>query len=427
MMRSPLRILTLASTLAVAAVPAAAQVVTVGEARGWIGASFEMVTTEQGGSRRTVVTVTDVIQGGPAAQAGVRPGDVVITVNGLASENQFGGIAVKLRAGDPVRMVVERDGRRRELQITAAPRPVDMVVTPQSWSVTFHADSMVDRMYRAMDSLRIRLIRGEDGSLAVVSGAMGPDSLSAVIHRMPDGIARVRSTSTARVAEVAPAAGIMVPEVRPPFSFFIFRGEKHDSLRTEMDRLNDDIRELRSQQAARVQELARQARGGRIDRNDAELVRLDEALRKVDAEASELRMAMDEASRREAGERWGTRWLEAPPTSAAPPIPVEDLTRARPLAPYVLGQNRAAGAEVVDLRPELADYFNVSGGVLIVDVPEGTPAALAGLQPGDVVINVDGRDVLSITDLREGLARAAPQIPLTLVRKGRQVQVLLRR
>ena len=426
-MRNPLRMLTLATVLAAVAVPAAAQVVVTREGRGWIGVSFEMLTTEQNGSVRTVVTVTDVIEGGPAALAGVRPGDVVITVNGRNSEDQFGGIAQGLRAGDPVRMVVERDGRRREVQITAAPRPTDMVVTPQSWSVTFHADSMVDRMYRAMDSLRVRLIRDEDGSLAVVGEPMGPDSVSTIIRHIPGGTVRVRSSGGGQLVAVSPTAGIMVPEVRAPFSFFIFRGEEYDSLRTEMERVNQDIRELRSRQAARTRELARRTQDGRIDRNDPELRRLEAALQKVDAEASELRLAMEDASRREAGERFGTKWIEAAPALAAPPVPDEELTRARPLAPYVLGQNRAAGAEVVDLRPELAAYFQVSGGVLIVDVPEGTPAAMAGLQPGDVVIRVDGRDVRSIPDLREGLSRAAPQIPLTVVRKGREVQVLLRR
>ncbi|HKJ01172.1 MAG TPA: PDZ domain-containing protein, partial [Longimicrobiales bacterium] len=203
----------------------------------------------------------------------------------------------------------------------------------------------------------------------------------------------------------------------------------YDSLRTEMDRLNQEIRDLRSRQVARTRELARASREGRIDRNDPELRRLGEEMTRVDEEASALRSAMEEASRREAGERFGRAWFEAPspPTVESRPVPEAELARARPLAPYVLGQNRAAGAEVVDLRPELASYFHVDGGVLVVDVPDGTPAAMAGLQPGDVVIRVDGRDVHSILDLREGLSRAAAQLPLTLVRKGHEVQVLLRR
>jgi serine protease DegS len=99
----------------------------------------------------------------------------------------------------------------------------------------------------------------------------------------------------------------------------------------------------------------------------------------------------------------------------------------RPLAPYVLGQNRAAGAEVVDLRPELADYFGVEGGVLLVDVPSGTPAAQAGLQPGDVVTHVDRNAISTVQDLRIGIARGDVDLTLTIVRKGQLLELLLHR
>ncbi|HSG06852.1 MAG TPA: PDZ domain-containing protein [Longimicrobiales bacterium] len=441
-MRSSLRTLTLVAALALATAPAAAQVVTGtvqsrGQSRGWIGVSFEVLTTEKGGSASTVVTVTDVIRGGPADQAGVRPGDVVITVNGRKWQDQFGSIASEIRPGDPIRMVVEREGRRLELAVTATPRPTDVVVAPQNWSVTFRADSMVDRMYRAMDSLRIRLIREPDGTLAMVGEPGSPDSLAVVLHRIPGGSIRVRSPRRGEIVEVAPfetthpesSSGIRVPGVRPPFSFFLFRGAEHDSLRAEMEQLNKDIGALQAQQATRTRELSRQAGDVRIDRNDAELRRLESGLDKLELEAVRLRAAMEQATRREVGERFGGTLFEPPaaPSVEEMPAPESGLLRARPLAPYVLGQSRAAGAEVVDLKPELAAYFQVSAGVLVVDVPEGTPAAEAGLQPGDVVIRVGGREVHSILDLREGLARAASDLPITLVRKGKQVQVLLRR
>jgi hypothetical protein len=226
---------------------------------------------------------------------------------------------------------------------------------------------------------------------------------------------------------------VWTPEVRPPFSFFLFRGEQYDSLRQAMETLNDRIRDVRSEQMERIRDLAGRSRDGRIDRDDAQLRRLDEALLRLDAQGSELRRAMDDMSRREAGERFGTAWFQAPAPGAAPVVPpssdpdMADMAYARPLAPYVLGQNRAAGAEVVDLRPELADYFEVTGGVLVVDVPDGTPAALSGIQPGDVIVRVNARDVRSIVDLREGIAQTHADVPITLVRKGKRLQVLLRR
>jgi hypothetical protein len=339
-------------------------------------------------------------------------------------------------------MVVERDGRRRELNVTAAPRPNDIAVVAPTWSVTFQADSMVDQLYRAMDSLRIRLIRDDDGALLVVRGQAMADTLSAVIRRVPGAPTRVRGVSPSGAVAISPSERfftemtspqVWTPEVRPPFSFFLFRGEQYDSLRQAMETLNDRIRDVRSEQMERIRDLAGRSRDGRIDRDDAQLRRLDEALLRLDAQGSELRRAMDDMSRREAGERFGTAWFQAPAPGAAPVVPpssdpdMADMAYARPLAPYVLGQNRAAGAEVVDLRPELADYFEVTGGVLVVDVPDGTPAALSGIQPGDVIVRVNARDVRSIVDLREGIAQTHADVPITLVRKGKRLQVLLRR
>jgi len=86
-----------------------------------------------------------------------------------------------------------------------------------------------------------------------------------------------------------------------------------------------------------------------------------------------------------------------------------------------------AGAEVIDLEPELARYFDVPGGVLITRVAAGTPADIAGLVPGDVVTRIDQISVRSIEDLRYGVSMAGDTLPLTLVREGERRQILLRK
>jgi S1-C subfamily serine protease len=100
----------------------------------------------------------------------------------------------------------------------------------------------------------------------------------------------------------------------------------------------------------------------------------------------------------------------------------------RPLTPYLLGRNRVAGAEVIDLRPELAAYFQgVEGGVLVVDVAPQTPAAIAGIIPGDVITHLHQVTVRTVEDLRFGVSQAGATLPITLVRRGTDLQVLLRR
>ena len=96
-----------------------------------------------------------------------------------------------------------------------------------------------------------------------------------------------------------------------------------------------------------------------------------------------------------------------------------------PLAPYVLGRNRVAGAEVIDVRPELAGYFGVDAGVLVVDVPPGTLAATAGLRPGDVIVELADYEIGSVQDLRTGIARSGNALDIWVIRHGERVRLRL--
>ncbi len=128
-------------------------------------------------------------------------------------------------------------------------------------------------------------------------------------------------------------------------------------------------------------------------------------------------------------------WTEAPSPSSSPasaPHPPEGATwrldasgSFSPLAPYVLGRNRIAGAEVIDVRPELAGYFEVTGGVLLVDVPAGTLAAAAGLRPGDVIVELADQGVESVRDLRMQLAQPGDALEMWIIRHGDRVRLVL--
>ncbi len=362
-MTPALRILVFALATGLAAAPAAAQVVVAPpslppEPRGWIGVSYEMTKAQEGLRVRVVNQVVEVLQGSPAAGAGIRPGDVLVSINGRPWEELFDKGAPPLRPGDAVRMVVERDGRRREIRLVAGTRPAEHM-EPGTFKVTVMPDSVVERLYLAMDSLRIRIV--EDGGLRhrIAELEMSADS-------MPDDLARERVVRLRRAGPgqsvvierfgvpTPPAApGLPSPESARPLGFWFFADSVRDSLRVAME-----------------------------------------------------------------------QGLPFSWSAGESPGPVFEF---RPTVPYVLGENRAAGAEVVDLRPELAEYFAVDGGVLVVDVAPGTPAARAGIQPGDVLTHVDGTPLFSIADLRRGLTHATGALPLTLVRKGRTLEVRLGR
>jgi serine protease DegQ len=68
------------------------------------------------------------------------------------------------------------------------------------------------------------------------------------------------------------------------------------------------------------------------------------------------------------------------------------------------------GVEVQDITPELATSFNLgrSSGVIIAGVLRGGPADRAGIKPGDILLEIDGKKVGDSTDMLNQIAELAP-------------------
>ena len=66
-----------------------------------------------------------MVVGGPADQAGVRPGDVVVKVAGQAVSNtvQLLAAVAALKPGDPAQLTLQRGATALELSVTVALRP----------------------------------------------------------------------------------------------------------------------------------------------------------------------------------------------------------------------------------------------------------------------------------------------------------------
>ncbi len=98
--------------------------------RGWIGVEVGNVTSEFADSFglpvRHGALITGVLQGGPAAQAGMQPGDVVTQVGdrGVTDSRQLVDAVTAVRPGDEVRLGVQRRQQRLELTLRVAQRPV---------------------------------------------------------------------------------------------------------------------------------------------------------------------------------------------------------------------------------------------------------------------------------------------------------------
>ena len=88
------------------------------------------------------------------------------------------------------------------------------------------------------------------------------------------------------------------------------------------------------------------------------------------------------------------------------------------------------GVAVQDLTPALATAFDLAArhGAVVVSVESGSPAARAGLRPGDVLVSINGREVKSASDVRNaiGLLRVGQEVDLEVVRDGKTRTVTLR-
>ena len=95
----------------------------------------------------------------------------------------------------------------------------------------------------------------------------------------------------------------------------------------------------------------------------------------------------------------------------------EETGETRPAPPSGPERPGVLGMQLKDLTPAQRKQLGVSQGVLVEKVVEG-PALKAGVRPGDVILQVQGKPMRSAAELRE----LVPQLP-----RNKSVPVLVRR
>jgi serine protease DegQ len=85
------------------------------------------------------------------------------------------------------------------------------------------------------------------------------------------------------------------------------------------------------------------------------------------------------------------------------------------------------GVNIQDFTPDVAEALkmDLDGGAVVSRVEPGSAADEAGIQPGDVIVGVNGSEIVSASDLRNtiGLVRAGSEVEIELLRGDRRMTV----
>ena len=91
--------------------------------RGWAG--MQLDTTDD------VYTVTEIQDGSPAEKAGVRPGDILVAINGVEfveeNEKKLVELQGKMKAGVQFTYTLKRKGKRRNVDVVLVGMPFEVI------------------------------------------------------------------------------------------------------------------------------------------------------------------------------------------------------------------------------------------------------------------------------------------------------------
>lgn len=99
--------------------------------RGWIGVESQEITPELAASfglqRQSGAIIAGVVRNGPADKGGVKPGDILLTVDGkpVADTNSMLNLIAQLTPGEKAKMTVLRKNKETTLDVTVGKRPAN--------------------------------------------------------------------------------------------------------------------------------------------------------------------------------------------------------------------------------------------------------------------------------------------------------------
>jgi membrane-associated protease RseP (regulator of RpoE activity) len=370
--------------------PASAQV----EVRAFGSRSMLGIVTESRTvSGQTRLTVMDVVPESPAAEAGLARGDVIVAIDGRPATSAL--LSADRAPGRTVTLRILRDGTERDVRLVTVERSDRM----RAVFVPGLPDSVLGQMAIIMSNMQLHL-----DSMHYVLKRIAPDSLR-VLGRGGEAFYYDLRSDSLRVFDHLrnlPFGGDRVNVFRfGDDSVRVFRFGR-DSV--HVFRYGPDSVRVRFPQ------------GGLLRPSVEALTYQRASVDSLRARFATVRPAADSAFA-----RWNLVRVDS---SSAYTLRPSEIARTSIFA----GTTAVAGAELSELNPGLAEYFGVLEGVLVLNVPDGTPAARAGIRPGDVIVQVNRSPVKTIAEIRRAVApRADASTHIRVLRRGQPIDVTIGR
>jgi serine protease DegQ len=105
--------------------------------RGWVGVEVQDMTPELAESFSLENTegalIAGVLKGGPADAGGIRPGDILLAVNGkkVSDSASLLNLIAELQPGEAAQLTVARKQQSLDLKIKVGRRPIQRAVDPE--------------------------------------------------------------------------------------------------------------------------------------------------------------------------------------------------------------------------------------------------------------------------------------------------------
>lgn len=91
---------------------------------------------------------------------------------------------------------------------------------------------------------------------------------------------------------------------------------------------------------------------------------------------------------------------------------------------YVRGRTQI-GIRGQDINTQMAEYYKISEGILVIEVSPGSAAEKAGLQKEDIIIAANGQEAKTIDALNtiKNTLKPGDQLTLTIIRENREQKI----